>query len=423
MENDKIKAYWQNDVYAYILEKVSKKGVELYMYSDKETKYVVGASVLQSNLTNSIILGAGVVNDWDKVDEDSNTFVSVRGYWSLKMVKNVENIGDTCFLLPKLYTPKKLSKRKYGIFVEDDFLQSKEKDNLIDYNKTIENLIDSICRCEKIFSEDLVILAIAQSYDIPNLWITSSYYYSEIQFQDLFSVTDIDYKKLKPVHIENINDFNDYPVENKRNCLDVESLFDNIRCYFDDSKPVLSILICTLDERLNQFNYLYNKLKRQVDSGYSKSVEILYHRDNRLMKVGDKRNSLINNAKGKYVCFIDDDDDVSDDYISVLIKGCNENKDCVGMVGQITINGQSPKQFVHSLRYNEYFEKDNVYYRPPNHLNPIKKNIAKQFMFDKINYGEDTDWAMRICKSKILKTESFFDKPIYFYKFVDKKYN
>lgn len=139
------------------------------------------------------------------------------------------------------------------------------------------------------------------------------------------------------------------------------------------------------------------------------------------MTVGEKRNKLIEKATGKYVCFIDDDDDITDDYISTMMKGCESNADCVGMVGIITFSGKNPRKFIHSLKYNHYFEENEVYYRPPNHLNAIKKELIADIKFPEKNRSEDTDWAMAVLHSGRLKTEYEVNDVLYKYLFDSEK--
>lgn len=181
---------------------------------------------------------------------------------------------------------------------------------------------------------------------------------------------------------------------------------------------ILSILICSLEERKEYLNRLTEKLKLQ---NKYEDVEICVYTDNKENSIGTKRNSLLNNAKGKYVCFIDDDDMVSDNYIDLVREGCFTDKDCISLNGVITFDGQNAKQFIHSIKYNSYFEENDIYYRPPNHLNAIKKELVKDIKFEEINYGEDTDWAMKICNLGILKTEHEIQEIIYLYIFNSNK--
>jgi len=186
-------------------------------------------------------------------------------------------------------------------------------------------------------------------------------------------------------------------------------------------KFLWSILICTLDERKEDFNYIVNKLNYQINKNkLNEDIEILYFSDNRENSIGFKRNSLLSDSKGKYVCFVDDDDDLSDNYIKVIYKSLLENKDCSSLNGIITFDGKNPKKFIHSIEYDNYFEKNDIYYRPPNHLNPIKRDLVSKIKFPDINFGEDADWTMQVAKSKILKTEAIINDVYYFYSFKTK---
>lgn len=184
----------------------------------------------------------------------------------------------------------------------------------------------------------------------------------------------------------------------------------------------LSILICTLEVRINAFDKIYSKLQNQIkENKLQNNVEILYFKDDKNHSIGHKRNELLRRSKGEYVCFVDDDDDIHDDYINIICKAIENKTDCISLNGIITIDGENPKNFIHSIKYNRWYEENNVYFRPPNHLNPIKRVIAAQFVFPDINFGEDKAWSMDLVKSGLLKTESVIDKPYYFYKFITKK--
>lgn len=183
-----------------------------------------------------------------------------------------------------------------------------------------------------------------------------------------------------------------------------------------------SILICTLDEREKPFTHIYNKLQKQIkDNKLEDKVEIVVFRDNRENTVGFKRNSLLKKSRGLYVNFIDDDDDLHDDYVAMIYEKLKNRPDDVSLVGIITFNDENPTKFIHSVKYKSYFQADGIYYRPPNHINTIKRSIAAQFLFPTISYGEDTDWAMRIAKTGLLTKEEEISTPYYFYKYVDKK--
>lgn len=181
--------------------------------------------------------------------------------------------------------------------------------------------------------------------------------------------------------------------------------------------PKLTILIPTLTERKQFLDRLLQVLAPQC---LHTGVKIIKLEDNREATIGEKRNRLIDNSKTEYSVFIDDDDTVSADYIDLVLEGINKGVDVVSFRGVITSQGKNPQQFIHKLGL-VYEQIGNVYYRPPNHLNPMKTEYVKQIRFPETSFGEDADFAKRMAESGLLKTEHFIDKPIYFYQFRSKK--
>lgn len=183
---------------------------------------------------------------------------------------------------------------------------------------------------------------------------------------------------------------------------------------------ILSILIATLIQRQDLFNKLNAYLTKQiVDNHLEGEVEILYFEDEGENPVGLKRNTLIENAKGDFVCFVDDDDWVPDKYVISIVENIKKHPDidCIGFTGQLVSKSLGNKPFVHSIAYNTYSEDEKAYYRPPNHLNPIRRSIASLFQFPIINKGEDTDWTMQLAKSGLLTREAFIKDIMYYYNF------
>ncbi len=179
----------------------------------------------------------------------------------------------------------------------------------------------------------------------------------------------------------------------------------------------LSILICAIEERKHKLIQLLRHLEAQS----TKEVEILVKSDDRQMSIGEKRNFLLQEAKGDYVCFIDDDDWVDGEYIPLILEALKSKPDVVGIVGIMSTNGKSQRRFEHTILYGGYFELNTIYCRPPNHLNPMKRSIAIQFEYKEINMGEDTDWALRVMESHLNQVEVMIDKPIYHYLYQTKK--
>lgn len=179
-----------------------------------------------------------------------------------------------------------------------------------------------------------------------------------------------------------------------------------------------SILIPTLEERAAQFQRLSTKLRQQIaEHALENEVEIISFIDKRQHSVGFKRNWLMDQAQGEFTAFVDDDDDVSQEYVSLIDQTIRAHPeiDCIGIKQVITFAEGQQRISIHSLQYTQYFTRGGIYYRPPYHLNPIRRKIAIQYRFEEINYSEDIDWAMRMCRDRALQHEYFIDKILYYY--------
>jgi Glycosyl transferase family 2 len=195
---------------------------------------------------------------------------------------------------------------------------------------------------------------------------------------------------------------------------------DSDQPVFVKSSPKLSILILTIDSRLEMFSALLEEFIGQANK-YDGQCEILWEIDNGEKTKGEKRNALLDRARGKYLAFFDDDDWPSQKYVSSILSAIKSDPDCCSLLGEMTTNGLNPETFEHSLKYSTW--KTNPegavkYERNPNHLNPIRSSIAKSIRFPKINHGEDRAWSQALLESGQLKTEAAIPNVIYHYRFV-----
>lgn len=177
---------------------------------------------------------------------------------------------------------------------------------------------------------------------------------------------------------------------------------------------VLSILIPTMPKRIGLLNRLLKVLNAQVTD----EVEILTYSDDGRITTGRKRNDLIQQAQGKYVVFVDDDDMVADTYINDILGAAKHNPDCITFRGWMTTDNRSKTEFRLSINYpysEGWYEGKMIYFRYPNHITPIKKEIAIKVQFPNVSIGEDYSYATQLHKLGLLKTEVHIQKELYFY--------
>lgn len=176
----------------------------------------------------------------------------------------------------------------------------------------------------------------------------------------------------------------------------------------------LSILICSLKNRKKKRIRLLEELERQ----HHKSVEILVEIDNEEISIGAKRNILLKKAKGDYIAFIDDDDMVSVNYVIKILEALKTNPDCCSLGGLLFRPGRR-FLFYHSLKCTGWYEKGGVFYRTPNHLNTVKRELALQTGFLEVDHGEDADYSTRL--KPLLNVEAYIKGVLYYY-IKDKKW-
>lgn len=175
----------------------------------------------------------------------------------------------------------------------------------------------------------------------------------------------------------------------------------------------LSILIPTLPARIDSYSNLIKTLNKQIlESNLINRVQILSLCDTKEISVGEKRNLLLNQCCGRYVCFIDDDDLIAPNYLVKIFNGIQSNADVITFCGEYhESNLITP--FSISMVHRGNYNHPNIFYRLPNHLCPVKREIALNCLFTDKNFGEDSDYSDRI--NKQLKNEFHIQDNLYFY--------
>lgn len=177
----------------------------------------------------------------------------------------------------------------------------------------------------------------------------------------------------------------------------------------------LSICIPTIVERQHLVEKLYEKVISQV--GENEDVEVLVASDNKEISIGAKRQHFLLAAQGEYVVMIDDDDDISDDYVSEILKAIENGPDCVGF--QIKCTGTEGKTADMSNKYSDWADSQNGfdYVRTPYQKTPMRTILALAIGYKDMRYGEDYDFSKRLKQSGLITSEVYIPKTLYHYRF------
>lgn len=182
-----------------------------------------------------------------------------------------------------------------------------------------------------------------------------------------------------------------------------------------ENKIILSICVLGVLNRLQFLNKFLSTLYKQTST--FNDVEVLFLLDNKKSTIGTKRQQLLNQAKGEFIVFIDDDDVISDNYVAKIRETCIDNleTDIITYLVSVSINNGPYKLCKYSLYNAKDYNTNTTYYRIPNHICVVKTDIAKSIGYKDISFGEDSDYAKRLLPK--LKRECSINEVLYMYNY------
>jgi len=185
------------------------------------------------------------------------------------------------------------------------------------------------------------------------------------------------------------------------------------------SAPILSVLIPATPRRYHSHLWpLWQKLQAQVDAMQRDGdVELLVFLDNRQRTIGEKRDALVQMSRGEFIAFVDDDDDVADEYIAALVGAAERSSADVSVITfdqRASVNGaEAICSF--SLRHrNEPFAQPS-FKRSAWHVCAWRGDMARRVRFPATNYGEDWAWAKHLVIDA--KGEYHIDRVLHAYRY------
>ncbi len=164
-------------------------------------------------------------------------------------------------------------------------------------------------------------------------------------------------------------------------------------------KIVLSILIPSLFRRDYLRETLARKVLRQAEP-YD-DIEVLAWVDNKKRSIGRKRDDLVQMASGDFLVILDDDDDISDDYVAELRKAAIENPsvDVIVFDQLCQLNDWAPFKVRFGIEFENQAAADGGgkdITRKPFHVCCWRSDLAKSARFPDHSYGEDAEWAAQL---------------------------
>jgi len=167
-------------------------------------------------------------------------------------------------------------------------------------------------------------------------------------------------------------------------------------------QPLLSILTPAIPERLPSLRRLSDALEPQLRQ-FPHSVEWLALVDPRGHRtIGEKRDELVQLARGQFIAFVDDDDFVQPHYVASLVEAISvivadsEPVDVVTFRQEAIIERHRSEVRFNLRAGNEAFQPGGVTQRAAWHVCAWRSSLAKRFHFEPSNYGEDWSWARHL---------------------------
>lgn len=185
--------------------------------------------------------------------------------------------------------------------------------------------------------------------------------------------------------------------------------------------PLFSILTTGIPSRMDMLKKLCNKIQEQISkNNLVGKVEHIILIDNKIQTIGRKRNNLLQNSLGHFVAFLDDDDDISDDYLSSIIDAITQypDVDVITFKQKCFINNNPASTVIFGLQNNnEPYVPGQTFLRKPFHMCAWNRDIALSCNVPYHSYIEDSAWLSQLWKKA--SKDFFIDKILHTYVYKD----
>jgi glycosyltransferase involved in cell wall biosynthesis len=193
---------------------------------------------------------------------------------------------------------------------------------------------------------------------------------------------------------------------------------------------ILSIIMISIPERAERFNALKKKVSKQITKIHEYhptlgSVEIVPVISPKFAdgggSIGYKRQLGLLAAKGEYVCWLDDDDDISPDYVETLVRLCNKGADVCTFNNVSKFDNFWMVVKMHFKTKHDQQAKPGIINRRPYHVCAFRRGVLDGVVFPDTNWDEDTGFIGQALKN--CKTFAHSDAILHEYRRLEKSYS
>jgi hypothetical protein len=100
-------------------------------------------------------------------------------------------------------------------------------------------------------------------------------------------------------------------------------------------------------------------------------------------------------ARGEYIAFVDDDDDVSEDYVARLLEATKTGADVITFRQRAIYNGLESEVHFGINNQDGPFNPGGITLRAPWHVCAWKRERVQGCLFLEANYSEDIAWCLQ----------------------------
>lgn len=161
--------------------------------------------------------------------------------------------------------------------------------------------------------------------------------------------------------------------------------------------PLLSILVPSVMSRRSYYlPRILDQLQPQVDGNSDVELSVLL--ETRTRSIGAARNALMDTARGRYLAFIDDDDQVAARYVSSILRAIRTHPGVDVITFDIlkAVDGTSTVKTISAPWIWHVWRAD----------------LARLVRYPDSSYAEDYEWTQRI--RPLIETQARIDETLYF---------